>query len=240
MPPKDGWTDRDAWVESGKDPDDWVSAKKFNERGEMIGQIKSLSKQAKEREKEFERRLDQVNKFNEMQRKRALAEAEATRDRAIEDGDKEAVINAQTQINDLNDVEIEEPDKPKSAYDGPSKEDQSAISTFNRENPWMMEKSPKAAYAQFVFNDYTSAGKSVPEAIELMKSDLAREYPDVNPRREAAPHVPRNSSRPGKVQQRTLKMSDLTHDERVMRNEFFQGVPEEEFLQTVADSRKGV
>lgn len=40
-----GWVSKEEWVEQGKDPDDWKPAKVFLEHGDMIGKIRSQSKE---------------------------------------------------------------------------------------------------------------------------------------------------------------------------------------------------
>ncbi len=47
---RNGHVSRDQWIEQGKDPDDWVSAKKFNERGEMIDKRRQLERSNRDRD----------------------------------------------------------------------------------------------------------------------------------------------------------------------------------------------
>ena len=49
-----GYMSKEAWVESGKDPDEWVSEEVFKERGERIKQTTKL-------QKEFDNQIKNLN-----------------------------------------------------------------------------------------------------------------------------------------------------------------------------------
>jgi hypothetical protein len=223
---KDGWRPKDEWA---GDPDDWVSAKKFNERGEMMGTIKTTRRKMDEMHREFEDRLAQNNKLHEIQRKAMIADLESKRDNAIDLADRETAIAAQDQINDLNKAQIEDPKPDASAS-------QSLIDDFNSKNPWIFESSPKAAYAQAQFNRYQKSG-DIADALERTKADIDREFPEINPNRLAPSTTESRASRPGKRQEAKITWSQLTPDEK----KFFDAGDwtKDQYLKVVADARKG-
>ena len=225
-----GWTDREAWEESGGDPEDWVSCKKFNERGDMIGSIRALEKRLGAQEKDFGSRLDGQKKLHDAQMKVTLANLEKERDAAIDLADREAANTIQGQIDEVKSQATETP-APAS--------DQDALDSWNKDNPWIFGDTPKAAYAMMRFNTHTSGGKSPSEAIEAMQSELDREFPAKNERRETAPHVETNRSKPGGKAAVKLSWSQLTADEakwfNVMPNAWKS---KDDFLQAVIDERK--
>lgn len=238
----DGWVPKSEWIEQGKDPDDWVSAKKFNERGSMIGQIKDLQKQVKESSKSFEDRLDRVNKFHEAQMKAKMEELKSQRREAIEQADVEAVEEFDAQIAELGVTETKETETKESPKqeNGFTEDDNTLLDAFNKENPWVMDmNNPKTPYAQSRFNVHLQSGKSVAECIELVKSDVNNAFPKTNPNRDNAPRVETKKSQPGKKAVRSLQWSDLTNDElkmyKAMPNAFGS---KKDFLQTVQDIRK--
>jgi hypothetical protein len=226
----DGWMPKEDWVAKGKDPDDWVSHRKFNERGEMMGKIKELDSKLKNKATEFEDRISSINKIHKMQLNEAIKRAEQARDEAIEIGDKEAAVNAMQNINDLNDEVKTIDGKPK--IDTSS--DQTVLDKFNSDNPWIVGSDPKAAYAKAQFSMYQSGGKSVQESIDAMMVDVSKHFPEVNPNRDQPARVESNRSRPGKRAVRKLTMSDVSSEEKKMRSLFDS---DEKFLKAIQDTR---
>ena len=223
---KDGWRPKTEW--SG-DPDDWVSAKKFNERGEMMGAIKNGRRKIDDMQKEFDDRLAQNNKLHEIQRKTLIADLESKRDNAIDMADRTTANAAQNQINELNNVKIESA-KPAAP------EGQSLLDDFNANNPWIFEESPKASYAKDQFGKYSRSG-NIAEAIARTKADIAREFPDINPNRSAPNTTESRASRPGRKQEVKLTWNQLTSDEK----KFYDAGDwsQTEYLKVVSDARKG-
>jgi hypothetical protein len=225
-----GWTDRDAWKESGGDPDDWVSAKKFNERGDMIGSIRSLEKRLSTKEKEFGDRLDASKKLHDIQMKVTVDDLKAKRDDAIDRADRDQANSFQDQIDEVNARPTDEP--------APS--GQNVLDDWNTANPWVMEDTPKAGYAMMRFNTHTSKGMTPGDAIAAMEAEVTREFPAVNERRENAPNVETNRSKPGKVADVKLSWSQLSNEEL----KWYNVMPtawnsKEDYLKAVADERKG-
>jgi hypothetical protein len=229
---KDGWMPLEDWEGKGNSSDDWVSAKKFNERGDMIGSIKTLRDQQRKMERDFEERLSASNKLHKFQQEATIKDLEAKRDAAISDGDRDRVLDAQDQINNLSSVSV-----PEAAPVAPASQDQEALDDFNKDNPWIFGDSPKADYAKAQFGRF-SRSMSVPDAVKAIGLDLAEKFPDVNPNRDRAPATQRNASKPGKKSERTMSWSELTREEEKM---FSVGDwSKEDFLKVVSDSRKGV
>lgn len=82
-----GWKTKDKWVEGGGDPEDWRPAKAFLERGEMIGKIRSLSKEAQETKQALNYIAEQNKKIYENGYKAALNDLRAEKRAALEAGD---------------------------------------------------------------------------------------------------------------------------------------------------------
>lgn len=225
----DGWKPKEDWVEAGNDPDDWVSAKKFNERGSMMGQIKSLKSQVESKQSEFEKRLESVNKLHEVQQKQLLTDLEAKRNNAIEEADVESVNKIQGQIDDLK------TDEPEPDTSGKPTE----MLEWEAKNEWISDvSSPKAGYAQMRWNVHVGQGKSVAEALAAIDEDVAKAFPPTNERRNNAPAQEGGKSRPGKRAEVKLQWSDLTRDEeRYYHPDAWK--TKEDYLQAVADVRKG-
>ena len=222
---KNGWRPKENWE---GDDDDWVSAKKFNERGEMIGSIRELKSRLDKRDKEFESRLDNVNKLHGTQQKALLDDLETKRKAAIELADVDQANKIQGTIDDLKTAPV--------AVEKTVDTD-SSLDDWNAANPWIYDTSPKAAYAQARFNAHSKT-MTASQAIKSMESEVTQAFPDVNTRRDNASSVEGGKSRPGQRQVKKLAWSDLTSNEVKYFNAMPGAWKKDEYLQAVSDSRK--
>ncbi len=228
---QDGWCSKDQWR---GDPDDWVSAKKFNERGEMMGKIHSLNRRLDERSTEFDTRLANQKKLHEAQMKITIADLESKRDDAIDDANREKANKLQTQIDEVKSQQFEaEPPVVE------PKNDQSVLEEWNKNNSWIADPdSPKAGYAIMRFNTHQAKGLDFQSAITAMEADVAKQFPDINPARETASTVESGRSRPGNKGTVKLTWNQLTAEEAKWFNAMPGGTwTKEDYLQSVADER---
>ena len=226
----DGWMPKDDWVSKGRDPDDWVSAKKFNERGELYGALKANQKQIEEMRRDFDDRLKANKKLQEIQMKARIAELEQKRDEAVENADVENYKKVQSDIDDLNNGINE------SFSETEISADQKELNKYNEANPWLYDNSPKSIYAKAQFLRYESQGNSIKECIRLMENDLNREFPEINRNRENAPPTEKNRSRPGTTRNKSLQWSDLTSEE-LNWFKFGEFKDKDQYLKIVQDER---
>lgn len=227
-----GWTDLEAWEAKGGHRDDWVSAKKFNDTGDMIGKIRHLERRLDDREKDFGARLDQQSQLHKAQMKVTLADLEAKRDDAIDLADRDKANAIQGQIDEVRATSVDvEPEATAS-------NDQTVLDDWNATNTWITdEDSPKAAYALMRFNSHLQSGKGSLQAIEQMESEVSRKFPDKNDRRENAPSVEGGRSKPGRKASVKLSWDQLKPEELKWFNAI-SWESKEVFLQTVEDERK--
>jgi len=223
---RNGWRPKEEW---NGDSDEWVSAKKFNERGQMIGDIRQLKRRLDSQEESFGNRLDHHKKLQEAQMKVAISDLESRRDEAIDLADREKANSIQSQIDDTRAQAVE----PAPA---PAQNGQTVLDEWNANNSWVNENTPKAAFAKMMFVQH-SQNKSVEDAITATEADITKEYPDVNPRREQASTVESGRSKPGARVSSKLNWSQLTADEVKWFNVMPGTWTKEEFLQTVQDER---
>ena len=218
-----GWKPKDEWE---GDPDEWVSAKKFNERGEMMGNIRELMQNQTQMRKDFDSRLSNVNKMHKAQ----LSQLETDKRAAIEMADVAEVEKIQGEIDELK------------ADSQPVKDDVTeSINKFNASNSWIHEDTPKTAYAKQQVAKYSNQGMNVDQAIEAMEKDIAREFPSKAQRQRAPAQETRQSSpATRRSSSKNLTMNDLTAGESRMYSEMGSAWKSEaEFLQAVKDIRAG-
>lgn len=98
-----GWVNKEEWVARGNDPEEWTSAKKFNEKARMIASIKRQQTD-----------IDNLKKYHELQQKQmkiqALEEAKQELQQAREDEDFEAYEAANKKYTKAE-LEITEAEK---------------------------------------------------------------------------------------------------------------------------------
>ncbi len=226
-----GWTDLEAWEAKGGHRDDWVSAKKFNDTGDMIGSIRELKRLREQDKKEFDSRLNHNKTLHDAQLKVAIADLETKRDDAIDLADRDKANNIQGQIDELRTTTTDAPLETTT-------NDQTTLDDWNDANDWIKdEDSPKAAYAIQRFNRHLGSGKTNAQAIAKMELEVAKQFPDKNERRENVATVEGGRSKPGKRASVKLSWDQLKPEEL----KWFSAISWESkdvFLQAVADERK--
>ncbi len=239
-----GWQPKDQWE---GDPDEWTSSKRFLQTREIIESNKTLRANQDRMEHDFNKRLDGVKQFHDQQLKSKIEDLKNKRDSAAEDGEMETYKEANKQLDELENQEVsrETPQQPvnqqeyaKAVYEHP------VTQKFVNENDWIRGNSPKAVYAQKVFADYltnNSANGTIEEGLNLVTESVNREFPQNNPNRQTNNQMGDRGNGPRKQAQRNrLTMDDLTREETGIWNAMGSTYKDQaEFLQAVADSRKG-
>jgi hypothetical protein len=193
-----GWTSKAEWVAQGKDPDEWVSAKHFNEKGTLI----SKAREFEVLQKTFKKDVDDVKKYVQAQAQLQIQELqrqnsellEAKRN-AVQYGDWEGVQKAEqaltnNAINQLNlQQQIQQPQQQ-----GPSEDELAVEAQFERENPWIGVKDPaspeygKAVFAQNLYAQLLNTPNlTVNQRLEYLQNEIAQKFPKppaTNPNRD--------------------------------------------------------
>lgn len=246
-----GWTSKSEWVAQGKDPDEWVSAKHFNEKGTLI----SKAREFEQLQKTFKADVDNVKKYvqaqaqlqiQELQRQNAeLLEAKRS---AVQYGDWDGVQKAEqaltnNAINQLNlQQQIQQP-QPQ----GPTQEELEVEAQFERENQWINIKDPanpdygKAVFAQNLYAQLLNTPNlTVNQRLEYLQNEIAQKFPKppaTNPNRDK-PAV--TDTKPSGRVTGELTWGDLTKDELNQWEAFGKTMWKEDkktFLKAVKNSR---
>jgi len=233
-------------VEAGGNPDDWTSAKRFNQAKSIIESNKSLRAQTDRMEYDFNRRISNLQKLHDQTLKTQIENLKRTRDEAAEAADMPAYNQANKDLDAL-DNPTAEPNK--------STNDQSAFvqrvvdapetQAFISANPWIKENSPKGVHGLNVFTQWLEANKSNPDALlheglAMVKQSAEKAFPAKNTNRDKVTTMGERNNKPNKnPQKHGLTMKGLSHDEKMVWESTRSAWKDEaEFLQTVADSRK--
>lgn len=246
-----GWTSKAEWVAAGKNADDWVSARHFNEKGRLISQARKLETL----EKTFDSRINNVKVLYDAQLRTLKTENSQllqAKKEAVTYGDYDAVqkIDQQLMDNAVNQISIGQAAQQASAPQLPPQADLEKEAAWERENQWINTQDPaspefgKAVYAR---NLYAQLLQQYPtstadERIAVINQNVAQKFPP-------PPKVNTNRDKPAMTDTKTsthakggkLTMADLTPDERSQWHAFGKSMygTEAAFLQTVSDIRRG-
>lgn len=106
---QDGWRPRNEWE---GDPDEWVSAKEFNYRGELMkrissqtAQLKAQAKKQEDLERAFKVLGEHHKKTAEIERKRIMDALRQEKAEAMRENDFDAVVEIDEKINEIKEEE---------------------------------------------------------------------------------------------------------------------------------------
>jgi hypothetical protein len=226
--------DKETWVKQGRDPELWVSPDVFRERTERI----KLKSQLNQQQREFERRLELNNRMHQVQLDRQRQELEARKENAILEADTKEVKRIDKELRDID--ELEQSIKPVPV-------EQSGIPPevieWNAENQWLTADHPLRGQINEAYSNAIAEGKTIAGALRAVDR-LAAQLLKSEPAQKKTPRAIVDSPKGGAVvkSQSNLSWSSLTSQEQAIYDEVWAdaGVSKKEYLQSVADSKKGL
>jgi hypothetical protein len=230
-----GWKPKDAYIEEGGDPEKWSPAREFVKYGKLQQAMKDQAAKFDRKAKEFDERLENVNKLHKSQLKAAIEEQKRIMRTAASEADVQTYDDAQKQIEHLE-GQMEETSQPQK---DPS------IVEWESNNPWINDlEDPRAMAAQGAWNNYVAQNPNatVQQALDHVDRMVAKISPSTNPLRDAPPVTETAGKSTQRSKSRNLSMNDLTQDERFMwaqTGASMWGGDETKFLKACADARKG-
>lgn len=200
-----GWVPKEDWIAQGKNPDDWRSAKEFQERGELFDEIHKLKDANKKTTAAFKVLVEHHKKVRETAVKEALAQLKAEKRLALENHEIDRVFEIDERIeqiqttptNDLPDVDlpIEEA--------GPTP----TFKKWHKQNSWYQPsgEDEASAYAHVVGMKIRKDSPNISESefLATVESKVARRFPELfeNPNSnrvsEVNPRSDKGSGKPG-------------------------------------------
>ena len=243
---EDGHTTKAEWVEAGKDPDEWKSAKRYIEHGQMLNSLSKSKADLDNLRKETDKRFASLNKLHKAETDAKIKALKSEQRKAVEEADTEAYDNAQEQLEELKIAPepIEEPE--------PTSNKSPEVVAWEKANPWINDDNdPRSADAIDFWEGYIKRNPDSNSAAALKHVDkkmaaLYKKEAKINPRREVPSETGRAPSTPQSSSNKP-SMGNLTAEERNLWNDAGRdiwpdgkgGRSEKDFLQSIADSRKG-
>lgn len=184
-----GWLPKDQWEESGKDPNEWRSAKEFKERGEFFSTIHQLKRD----NRSLTAGLDSMKKhhqyvFDQAYRK-AQADLRKERRLALKDEDIDRVEELENEMEKLN----TEYGKQKQDLEKIEVQPQAApeLSAFVGRNPWYetdSELRDEADAVGLVFAN-RNPGTRPDVILKHVEDTIKKRHPDKFGTKRAAPNA---------------------------------------------------
>lgn len=226
-----GWVGLEEWQEQGKDANDWVPYKFFNEKGEMIGQIQQLKKQTKE----FDNRLSDNNAYWKTQLEIQKTDLLQQRNEAIENADVSTVNKLDKQINAIDEQQGKLEDQAQPQIDP-------ADLAVENEYFTSLASKPKQLYAADVAAQYVAQGLTGQSLVDAVDAMVKKEFPPQNPRRNAAPVTDSTKSK-SRSNDDDLSLDSLSKDDKMILNSLknvprWKGKSDAEILKAIKDSKK--
>jgi hypothetical protein len=215
-----GYMSKDAWIEAGRDPEDWVSPEVFKERGERI-KMKA----------EYDNRFKNLSMYYQKQMELQRNDLLARRDEAIDTADKAAVKKIDKELKELDEIE-----QLNKVEDAPAIVKPPEVVEWEEENPWCNDPSdPRLALAQRVYKAAVNSGKTPATALRMVDKELAAKFIDTSRKPAQIAEGSRQSS--GKHDDGKPSMATLTSEERkIWEAGIFES--KDDFLKAVQDDRK--
>jgi uncharacterized membrane-anchored protein YhcB (DUF1043 family) len=203
-----GWTDKETWVESGKNPDDWVNYKHFNRVGSLISEVRNSSRQHRGD-------IENLQKFQKLQLEQMKVQLEGQRKEAVSLADEDAFADADNQLNNIN----------QQLNDIDNQVAQSAEALAAQENEWVARNSWSTDTSES-----TVAQRKIAQTImqqnpnlrgydltDLIDSEVAKlQAPKTNPNRERP--SPTSKAKPAPQKAEAVTLDSMTAQEKSMVN----------------------
>lgn len=236
--PKSGadkmFIDKETWVKQGRDPELWVSPEVFRERTERI----KLKSQLNQQQREFERRLELNNRMHQIQLDRQRQDLEARKENAILEADTKEVKRIDKELRDIDALEQTIKPAPVEQSGIPPE-----VIEWNAENQWLTADHPLRGQINEAYSNAIAEGKTIAGALRAVDR-LAAQLLKSEPAHKKQPRAIVDSPKGGAVvkSQSNLSWSSLTAQEQAIYDEVWAdaGVSKKEYLQSVADSKKGL
>lgn len=236
--PKSGadkmFIDKETWVKQGRDPELWVSPEVFRERTERI----KLKSQLNQQQRDFERRLELNNRMHQVQLDRQRQELESRKENAILEADTKEVKRIDKELRDIDELEQSIKPVPVAQSNIPPE-----VIEWNAENQWLTADHPLRGQINEAYSNAIAEGKTIAGALRAVDR-LAAQLLKSEPAQKKQPRSIVDSPKGAAVvkSQSNLSWDSLTSQEKSIYDELYAdaGVSKKEYLQSVADSKKGL
>lgn len=225
-----GWRPKDLW---DGDPDDYVSARKFKQTGDLLSQIGKLKTEVKDTTAGMESRLKNATLFINAQNNMLRQQLQEAKTTAIKQGNVDEVTKIDKQLSDIPEEE-----------DTADADDPTMLLEWKANNTWVFdESSEKFKFADNHFRIALAKKMPMPKALEYVDEKVREKYPDkpsdVNQRRNEPGLGEAGGRGTGKKSgKNVVPRSQWTDEEKQVAASLADNFNDDEITQMVADSRR--
>ena len=152
-----GWKPKDEW---DGDPEDWVSAKQFNQRGELFSRISKLQHSLKNTEETTKKLIEHNKKLYDAGYRKALSDLKSEKKEAIENGDTSRIFQIDEQIDELKEQHVEAVREFEKEVKTATPDINPAFEQWVSNNNWYQSDKRLRAYADGVAQEIVDEARS--------------------------------------------------------------------------------
>lgn len=232
-----GWKDWDAHIENGGEPEKWVSAEVFNERGRSIkSSIKQKSNHNKAQTEAVTKALKDVNEVHKVQMDIKLADLVAQKHTAVEDGEADKVAKLDASIDQTKDG-IKKLEAAEATISAVPNDDIVHEQQWSQDNAWFNEMSPKGSYARELAQSALKQGYNGEALTSYIEKQVADAFPARNLNREK-PGMSDKGGKRSSSNNEALTMDSLNGEElKIAQALMNNNIDEKDVLEMVKNSR---
>ena len=179
-----GWRPQDQWQ---GDPEDWVSAREFNRRGELFARIAKYGNENKEMRESLKKLFEHNRKLYDAGYKKAITDLRQQKLMAAEEGDTRKLLEIDEQIDNLKEEhsnaikEFDQSVTPTVAT--PNEEYQLAYESWKQVNPWYGKNAALTQIADNLAKEIAQSTQSAGKPLDYKKllNEVAKEVRENNP-----------------------------------------------------------
>jgi len=207
---KFGWKPKDEWE---GDPDEWVPARVFNQRGELFGEIKSLKHKVREQDLAFQQMQKMLEKASESEYKRAMDDLKRQKREALEMADHDTVMQIDEQIDQAK-------EQYKSSTAQPQAQANPTFDDWRDKNIWYVEDDDMASFADTAGalyaqrNPQAEYSKVLEHVTKQVKKAFPEKFSNQNRSQESKVEGASNSGSKRTVNKNKITVKDLSEDDR--------------------------
>lgn len=187
-----GWRPKEEW---DGDESEWVTAREFNKRGELISRIQTQSSQLKKNEKKIAKLEQAINalgehnkKIADIEKRKLLDDLNRQKYTAINEGDSDKAAELDGLIEQVHNVDTSAPVIEEENEDPNASNLEAAKNYFIQwverpDNAWYKTNKTLVAAFNVIGADLYNANPSMPLAklLETAKNKLVEEFPEKFP-----------------------------------------------------------
>jgi hypothetical protein len=209
-----GWRPKEEWEGP---PEQWRDAQTFLDRGELFGKIDAQRGEIKQLKAALVEMRNHNLKIAEVEYKRALADLKSQKRDALAEGNVDAVMALDDQIDTVKEAAAQH---AAAAAARPVETESEVRPMFNQwlsQNQWFEKDRVMRAYANDLGKELAANGLSPAEVLDRVTKEVKAQFPDkfTNPNRAKPSAVEGSTNKGGRSSPKDYELTDV--ERRVMQ-----------------------